>query len=64
MTRVDLDAVLKLQRDYDNLRYEVRRTFENVIELSRGEREPLLIKLENVFLSELLAKVRSITSKK
>lgn len=36
MTRVDLDAVLKLQRDYDYLQYETKRLLELSLALESG----------------------------
>lgn len=53
-----IEVVLKLKEDYDNLRYEVQRCFENVVELAKCKKEPLLLQLENDYLSSILNEVR------
>lgn len=63
MTRVDLDAVLKLQRDHDDLQYEVQRTFEYVMTLSQGKSKPILLELKNDLLSAIIKEVCDICEK-
>lgn len=46
LTKVDLDAVLKLQSDYEYLQSECRRMFTWVYNLSRG-REIEVLKFTN-----------------
>lgn len=58
MTRVDLDAVLKLQKAHCDLQYEVKRAFECVVALTSDRPEPLTLEFENDMLAGLVNMVR------
>lgn len=60
MTRVDLDAVLKLQKDYCNQTYEIQRTLEAVFAMSMGFQEPVTLEFDNKELSVILSKYRDL----
>lgn len=63
MTRVDLDAVLKLQKDYCDQTYEIQRTLEAVVALGRGDKEPLTLLFGNDLLSAILAEARDMATR-
>lgn len=63
MTRVDLDTVLKLQKDYCDLQYEVKRAFECVGALTSGRPEPLTLEFDNDLLGGLVSMARQYVKK-
>lgn len=63
MTRVDLGAVLKLQKDYCDQTYEIQRTLEAVVALGCGAKEPLTLLFDNDLLSAILVEVRGMATR-
>lgn len=47
MAKVDLDAVLKLQKDYDALQADCKAFFGIIVNLAFGKGEPLTIEFNN-----------------
>lgn len=48
LTKVDLDAVLKLQRDYDELQADCKDLFNVIVNLAKGEKEPTMVQFNDI----------------
>ena len=48
LMKVDLDAVLKLQRDYDELQADCKDLFNVIINLVQGKEEPTMVQFNDV----------------
>ena len=49
ITKVDLDAVLKLQRDYDEIQADCKDLFNVILNLSQGKEEPTMVLFNDPF---------------
>ena len=47
LTKCDLNAVMELQRKYDELQADCKDLFSVVANLMRGEKEPIMVQFNN-----------------
>lgn len=47
LTKVDLDAVLKLQRDYDALEADCKTLLNIIVNLAKGKEEPTMLEFND-----------------
>lgn len=65
LTRVDLDTVLKLQREYDYIKSEVLRTFELSIEFADGnvKAADYKIRSDNEFIHHIILRMQLMANR-